>query len=214
MCIRDRTGIVGTFLALGYTGDTIRLGYKGLGEFAIALGFGPVMVMGAHYALTISLHNNNLSLWNWEEALIASVPIGILVMLIVWINQFQDAPSDAAVGKNTWVVKTAVNDGWMRLEKPLSLYKQFMIEAFVSIFIIGVISFFTDFGTPYAFIALLPVLLVWKAFKMADEWMVKWNNPDADRLKVPYELLLVNVSTIAIHFITGLLLAAAYILSS
>ena len=41
-----------------------------------------------------------------------------------------------------------------------------------------------------------------------------WNNPDADRQKVPYELLLVNVSTIAIHFITGLLLAAAYILSS
>ena len=208
------TGIIGTFLALGYTGDPIRLGYKGLGEFAIALGFGPVMVMGAHYALTISLHNNNLSLWNWAEALIASVPIGILVMLIVWINQFQDAPSDAAVGKNTWVVKTAVNDGWMRLEKPLSLYKLFMIEAFVWVFIIGVISFFTDFGTPYAFIALLPVLLVWKAFKMADEWMVKWNNPDADRQKVPYELLLVNVSTIAIHFITGLLLAAAYILSS
>ena len=44
----------------------------------------------------------------------------------------------------------------------------------------SLISFFTDFGTPYAFIALLPVLLVWKAFKMADEWMVKWNNPDAD----------------------------------
>ena len=57
--------------------------------------------------------------WNWIEALIASVPIAILVMLIVWINQFQDAPSDAAVGKNTWVVRTAEQGEWMKLEKPI-----------------------------------------------------------------------------------------------
>ena len=170
------------------------------------------MVMGAHYVLTFPIHNNDLALWNWMEALLASIPIGLLVMLIVWINQFQDAPSDAAVGKNTWVVRTAINDGWMRLEKPLSLYKQFMIEAFLSVALIGLLSFFTEFGTIYAFIALLPLALVWKAFKMADEWMIKWNNPDADRQKVPYELLLVNVSTIGIHFLTGILLAVAYLI--
>jgi 1,4-dihydroxy-2-naphthoate octaprenyltransferase len=60
--------------------------------------------------------------------------------------------------------------------------------------------------------ALLPLALVWKAFKMADEWMIKWNSPKADRQKVPYELLLVNVSTIGIHFLTSILLALAYIL--
>ena len=205
-------GVLGTFLALGYTGDPIRLGYKGFGEFAIALGFGPVMVMGAHYVLTAPIHNNTLSQWNWIEALIASIPIALLVMLIVWINQFQDAPSDAAVGKNTWVVRTAEKGAWMKLEKPLKLYKQFMIEAFIAVAFIGVLSFFTEYGTVFAFMALLPLLLVWKAFKMADEWLVKWNNPEADRQKVPYELLLVNVSTIGIHFITGILLAVAYIL--
>ena len=87
-----------------------------------------------------------------------------------------------------------------------------MIEAFIAVGVIGGISFFTDYGTVYAFIALLPIILVWKAFKMADEWMIKWNNPDADRQKVPYELLLVNVSTIGIHFLTGILLSIAYIL--
>jgi len=170
------------------------------------------MVMGAHYVLTASIHNNVISEWNWIEALIASVPIAILVMLIVWINQFQDAPSDAAVGKNTWVVRTAEQGEWMKLEKPMKLYKQFMIEAFVAVAFVGTISFFTDYGTVYAFMALLPLALVWKAFKMADEWMIKWNNPEADRQKVPYELLLVNVSTIGIHFLTGILLAVAYIL--
>ncbi len=113
------TGVIGTFLALGYTGDPVRLGYKGFGEIAIALGFGPVMVMGAHYVLTASIHENVVSNWNWIEALIASVPIAILVMLIVWINQFQDAPSDAAVGKNTWVVRTAEQGEWMKLDKAL-----------------------------------------------------------------------------------------------
>jgi 1,4-dihydroxy-2-naphthoate octaprenyltransferase len=87
-----------------------------------------------------------------------------------------------------------------------------MIEAFLSVALIGLLSFFTKFGTIYAFIALLPLALVWKAFKMADEWMIKWNNPDADRQKVPYELLLVNVSTIGIHFLTGILLAVAYLI--
>ncbi|MAB95828.1 MAG: hypothetical protein CL496_01210 [Actinobacteria bacterium] len=206
------SGVLGTFLALGYTGDPVRLGYKGFGEIAIALGFGPVMVMGAHYVLTSPIHNNILTNWNWVEALVASLPIAILVMLIVWINQFQDAPSDAAVGKNTWVVRTAEQGEWMKLEKPMRLYKQFMIEAFIAVASIGVLSFFTNIGTAYAFIALAPLALVWKAFKMADEWMIKWNSPEADRQKVPYELLLVNVSTIGIHFLTGLLLATAYIL--
>ena len=52
------------------------------------------------------------------------------------------------------------------------------------------------------------------AFKMADDWMVKWNNPDADRQKVPYELLLVNVSTIGIHFLTGILLSVCLLYTS
>ena len=56
------SGIIGTFLALGYTGDPVRLGYKGFG--AIALGFGPA-VMGAHYVLTESIHQNVLSNWDW-----------------------------------------------------------------------------------------------------------------------------------------------------
>ena len=203
---------MGTFLALGYTGDPIRLGYKGLGEIAIALGFGPVMVLGSHYVLTSPIHNTDLSNWNWFEAILISFPIGMLVMLIVWINQFQDAPYDAAVGKNTWVVRSAIDDGWLRLEKPLKIYKWIMGEAFGIIALLGVLSFFTEYATRWIFIALLPLLIVSKAFRMADEWIIKWNDPEADRQKVPYELLLVNVSTIAIHFLTGLLISIAYLI--
>lgn len=204
-------GIMGLFLTFAYTADPFRLGYKGFGELSIAIGFGPLMVMGAHYVLTAPIHNNVLTVWNWQESLLASAPIAILVMLIVWINQFQDAPYDAAVGKNTWVVRTATNKEWLRLEKPLVIYKWFMIIAFVGITLIGILGIFTPLGTAFAFLALAPLLLVRKAFKMADDWLHKWNNPDADRQKVPYKLLAVNVSTIGIHFLTGILLAVAYL---
>lgn len=204
-------GTLGIFLALGYTANPIRLSYNGFGEFAIATGFGPLMVLGTHYVLTAPIHNIVLSQWNWTEALIVSIPIAMLVMLIVWINQFQDTPADAAVGKNTWVVRTAVKEDWYRLEKPLHIYKLFMLLAFLGIAIIGTLGLFSNFGTAYAFFALLPLLLVFKAFKMADDWMIKWNDKDADRQKVPYKLLLVNVSTIGIHLLTGILLSVAYL---
>ncbi len=204
-------GILGVLLSFGYTADPVRFAYKGLGELTIALGFGPMMVMGAHYVLTEPIHHNVLAQWNWVEALVASVPIGILVMLIVWINQFQDAPADAAAGKRTWVVRTAVKDKWYRLEKPLRIYKQFMLLAFVGIGVIGTLGIFTDFGTVYAFLALLPLALVWRAFTLADKWMVKWNDQNEDRQKVPYKLLMVNVLTIGIHFLVGVLLSVAYL---
>lgn len=205
-------GTIGIFLLLGYTANPIRLAYKGFGEISIAIGFGPLMVLGTHYVLTTPVHNIVLSQWNWPEALIASVPIAILVMLIVWINQFQDTPADAAVGKNTWVVRTAVKEDYYKLEKPLYIYKLFMLLAFLGIAIIGTLGLFTNFGTAYAFFALLPLVLVFKAFKMADEWLIKWNEKDADRQKVPYKLLLVNVSTIGIHLLTGILLSISYLL--
>ena len=87
-----------------------------------------------------------------------------------------------------------------------------LIPKFLTISFAIFLSFFTEYATPWIFIALLPLLIVSKAFRMADEWIIKWNDPEADRQKVPYELLLVNVSTIAIHFLTGLLISIAYLI--
>ena len=39
------------------------------------------------------------------EALLAGLPSGILTGLIVWVNQFPDAPGDKAGGKHTLVVR-------------------------------------------------------------------------------------------------------------
>ncbi len=209
-------GFLGVALGAFYTWDPFRLGYRGLGEFSIALGFGPIMVLGTHFVLTQPLIHNQLALWHWQKPLLASVPVAILIMLVVWINQFQDLQADAKVGKNTWVVRLAtLEDDQIWYEKPFLMYVIFNIISFGFIFMLAIIGFFKpQFSTPFVFIALLPAPLTFKAVKWGQEWLKQWSNPQADRRKLPYELLKVNVSTIGVHFFTGLLLSLAYWLST
>ena len=207
-------GIVGVLLGFLYTGHPVRLGYRGWGELSIALGFGPVMVLGAHYVLTAPYLKAHALSWHWQMPLLASVPVAVLIMLVVWINQFQDLPADKAVGKNTWVVRLAgYRDNHVDYEKPFLYYIYFINFSFGFIFMLGIIGLFRpELATPFVLISLLPVVLVRKAIRWGKEWLDLWNKPDADRQKLPYELLRVNVSTIGIHFITGSLLVLGYLM--
>ena len=47
-------GLAGCALGAAYTLGPFRLSYRGWGEIAVALGFGPVMVLGAHYVMSAS----------------------------------------------------------------------------------------------------------------------------------------------------------------
>ena len=89
-------GVIGLVISLGYTAPPLKLVYRGLGEFAVALGFGPVMLLGAYVVQT-----GRISL----EAFVASVPVAILVALILYVNEIPDRPADAAAGKRTLVVR-------------------------------------------------------------------------------------------------------------
>jgi 1,4-dihydroxy-2-naphthoate octaprenyltransferase len=133
-------------------------------------------------------------------------------MLVVWINQFQDLPADKKVDKNTWVVRLADTTGEViRYERPFRYYAWFNYFSFAFILALGIIGLLKpSFATPFVLISLFPLILVRHAIKWGKEWMSRWNQPDADRQKLPYELLKVNVSTIGVHFATGLLLVLGY----
>ncbi len=87
---------LGLFLAYFYTAPPLKLAYRGLGELAVGTGFGPVIVMGTYY-----VQRQAFSL----EALVASIPIGILVMLILYVNEIPDAEFDAIAGKRHLVTR-------------------------------------------------------------------------------------------------------------
>ncbi len=86
------TGLLGGFF---YTAPPVKLGYRGTGEFVIALLFGILPVYGAFY-----LQTGTIDLAPLPAACIT----GILIFLVIFINEFPDFAADAAVNKKTLVV--------------------------------------------------------------------------------------------------------------
>lgn len=89
-------GMLGAGLAFFYHAPPLRLSYRGLGELAVALAYGPVIACG-----TYLVQRHAVS----REILLASLPLGLAIMAFLWINEFPDARADAAAGKRTLVVR-------------------------------------------------------------------------------------------------------------
>jgi 1,4-dihydroxy-2-naphthoate polyprenyltransferase len=89
-------GVAGILISWFYTAPPLRLVHHGLGELAVALGFGPIMVLGAYYVQT-----QQYSL----KPFVLSIPVALLVMLILYANEIPDRISDAKAGKRTLVVR-------------------------------------------------------------------------------------------------------------
>jgi 1,4-dihydroxy-2-naphthoate octaprenyltransferase len=88
-------GIIGLLGGFFYTAPPIKLGYRCVGEFVIALLFGLLPVFGSYYLQTGKID------------VIPLLPAGIvavLIFLIILINEFPDLEADAAVNKTTLVV--------------------------------------------------------------------------------------------------------------
>lgn len=174
-------GVTGVFLAYFYSADPIRIGYTSLGEISCGLGFGPVMVLGSYYVQTGKVA--------WQP-LWASLPVGILIALVLYINEFPDYEADRKASKKTLVVV-------MGKRKAVRLYPFLLVMSYL-IIIAGVIV--GIFPLP-VLISLLTVPLAFRAIKVA------WNNFD----KI-FELLPANAATIGLHLSLGLLLSGGYIL--
>jgi 1,4-dihydroxy-2-naphthoate polyprenyltransferase len=89
-------GVAGVLISWFYTAPPLRLVHRGLGELAVALGFGPIMVLGAYFVQT--------GHYGWRPAIL-SIPVALLVMLILYANEIPDRIADARVGKRTLVVR-------------------------------------------------------------------------------------------------------------
>jgi len=81
---------IGVAISYFYTAPPLKLAYRGVGEAMVGLGFGPIVVLGSYF-----VQAQRLAL----EPLLASIPIGILIMLILYVNEIPDAPFDKAAGK-------------------------------------------------------------------------------------------------------------------
>jgi 1,4-dihydroxy-2-naphthoate octaprenyltransferase len=174
-------GIVGIVVSLGYTAPPLKLVYRGLGEIAVAIGFGPLMLLGAYVVQT----GGPLT---WEP-FVASLPIALLVALILYVNEIPDRRGDAHAGKRTLPVR------WSR-GSVIAGYRLAAGAAY-AILVAGVVA--GQLPIP-ALIALATVPLALRVSRGLE--------PNYDN---PYGLMAVMGTNIRVHLYAGLLLIAAYL---
>jgi 1,4-dihydroxy-2-naphthoate octaprenyltransferase len=88
-------GAVCIAAAWTYTGGPLPYGYRALGEIFVFVFFGLVAVVGTTYAQTRTLPG---------LAFAVAVPIGLLIVAILVVNNLRDIEGDAVVGKRTLAV--------------------------------------------------------------------------------------------------------------
>lgn len=172
-------GIVGVLSGYFYT---TQLAPRGIGEFVVGLNCGPLVVIGSYYVQTQSFA---------LEPIIASIPVGILILTVLWINEIPDFHVDAKAGKRTLVTRIGRKKA-ADVYSLLSLCTYATILLGVSLRLMPIISLLSFATVPLAI----------KAIRIARR---EYENP---RSLVP-----ANATTVLVHLFTGLLLCLAYVIS-
>ncbi len=89
-------GILGVAAALFYHSRPLRLAYRGLGEAAVGLAYGPLVLCG-----TYLVQRGRVEAW----VVWLSVALGLAIADFLVVNEFPDARADAQAGKRTLVVR-------------------------------------------------------------------------------------------------------------
>ena len=173
-------GLAGVALGVAYTAPPLKLVYRGLGEFAVALGFGPIMLLGAYVVQT-----GRLAL---EPLVLSAVP-GILIALILFVNEIPDRRSDAEAGKRTLPVRFA----------PDAIRGAYLVAALTAFAVIvaGVVLGVLPWPTLVA-LAAMPIV-----FRVHDGLRAHYDSP--------YTLMAVMGTNVSLNLVVGGLLLAAYL---
>jgi len=174
-------GILGIILSVGYTAPPLKLVYRGLGEITTAIGFGPLMLLGAYVVQS----GGSIE----TAAVVASLPVAILVALILYVNEVPDRPSDARAGKRTLVVR-------LPQRTVITIYDVAAAVAF-AIIVVGVVLRLLPLP---ALLALLAVPLALRVHRGLETYYDQ-----------PYGLMAVMATNIKLPLVVGVTLLGAYL---
>lgn len=88
-------GVAGVGFAFFYHMPPLKLSYRGLGEIAVALSYGPFITAG-----TYLVQRGEVTL----EVILLSTLLGLLIAAFLWANEFPDYQADKASGRRNLVV--------------------------------------------------------------------------------------------------------------
>jgi 1,4-dihydroxy-2-naphthoate octaprenyltransferase len=128
--------VIGFFCAYFYTAPPIRFGYRGLGEMAQLLCFGPGIGIGAYYVQAQRI--------SWE-AFWGTLPFGIMLFSMITINEIPDYDEDQKGGKLNLVARFGRETGvWLFILSLFSAYGAIVLGVVLGrIPILGLISLLT-----------------------------------------------------------------------
>lgn len=128
--------LLGTFIVLFYTSPPVKLNYRGLGETALFVAFGPALILGVYYVL-------NPSLDRILEPILAGIAPGIFTMNVGIVSNTFDYHDDVKSGKKCIPVRFGQANA-ARLLTFATIFAYLMI----------VLSVVFDWMTPWALISL------------------------------------------------------------
>lgn len=176
-------GCLGLLIGVIYSLAPLKLAYRGFGEIAVSFAFGPLIVTGSYFVQTQRI--------NWYILLI-SVPVGLLVGLILFINEVQDEEADRLSGKATLVVW--INNPY----RALQLFRYTLLICYLftaTLIILNIVPV-----TALILILTLPLFRhLWQISKQSFTY--------------PNEILPVNGMTIQLQMLFTVLLAVSFFIS-
>ncbi len=174
-------GLAGVFFALFYSLPPFQFAYRGFGELAVGFTFGPLITTGTYLVQTGSIS---------PLVIIASLPLGLIIANVLWINQYPDYEADLQGGKMNGVVR-------LGKEKGVSVYAILFGLAYLFLLVLAVFS--------KNILWLLPFISMPPAIKAVQVARKHFDN-------IPL-LIEANAKTIQVYQLTGLSMVAAALLT-
>lgn len=163
-----------------------RLGWNlirvGLGELTIGVNFGVLITLGAFY-----VQSGQLS----ALPVLAALPVSLLIIAVLYINEFQDVEVDRRTGKVTAVVRLGLSRG-------AALFPLFFLLAYG--LVVGMVL--TRHAPPATLLALLTLPVAYQAVRLCRRYYGK-----------TIDLAPANGYTALTHLSFGLLQALGYLAS-
>lgn len=176
-------GLGGLFIGLFYTLTRKGLKYIALGDLAVFLAFGPLLVIGTYFSLT-GTYSTNITL--------LSLPIGFLVVAILHANNTRDIQNDKYASIKT--VPMIIGISFAKFQYYFLVFGSYLL---LLLFVILKIA------EPWVLIAFLSLPIALKNTKQFS--IVTIDNLDSLRM--------MDVKTAQLHMIFGLLFSIGILIS-
>ena len=175
--------VLGVLLVAAYGTSPVKLADRGFGEVSAAIGFGPVLLLGTYAVQSRGVFST--------EAVLLSIPIGILAGAIVYVGEIPNRVVDARAGRMTLPVR------WSKAVV-LRGFDAAAVGAFVSL-PVGVAAGFLPIPV------LLALLAVPLALRVRSDLVRHYDSPNA--------LTAALAASVQLHMNVGLLLLGGYLLT-